>query len=78
MKKNNKQSFENLLETLEIIINKLESGKLSLEESLEEFKKGIYLTKKGQKILKEAEQQIKILIEDKENTYLDNFNIKNR
>lgn len=77
-KKNNTESFEDLLKKLDKIVTKLESGTLSLEESLTKFKEGMHLTKIGQKILKEAEQQVKILIEEKENTYLDNFDIKNK
>lgn len=74
---NNQLSFENLLKKIEKIIKKLESGKLSLEESIKEFEYGIKLTKEGQKILQKAEQQIKILLEDHNNTSLIKFDLKN-
>lgn len=82
MKKNknikNYCSFENLLNKIEKIIKKLESGNLSLEESLKEFEYGIQLTKEGQKILEQAEQQIKILLENNDNTSLVKFDEKKK
>ena len=41
-----KESFESNLINLEKIVSELESGQLSLEESLEKYKKGIDLVKK--------------------------------
>ena len=53
--------FENSLKELEAITAKLESGQLSLEESMEAFESGIKLTKKCQKSLEDAEEKLKKL-----------------
>ncbi|SFR02614.1 exodeoxyribonuclease VII small subunit [Desulfoscipio geothermicus] len=58
-------SFEEALARLESLVNKLEEGNLSLEESLELFAEGIKLTKQCNKQLEEAEKQICMLMEDK-------------
>lgn len=56
-------NFEHSLKTLESIIEKLESGSLSLEDSLKHFEEGVKLTRQCQTALKEAEQKVNILIE---------------
>ena len=57
-----KETFENTLKKLELIVEKLESGSLGLDEMLELFEKGIKLTKSCQSELKEAENKIKTII----------------
>ena len=64
-KKTEKFDFEGSLEELESIVNKIEEGGLSLEESLKFFEKGVGLTKECQKAIKSAEQKVKILTGDK-------------
>ena len=56
-----KMNFETAMEQLGEIVDKLESGEAGLEESLRLFKDGIKLTEKCNKLLDEAEQQIKIV-----------------
>lgn len=56
-------SFENSLSELESIIQKMESGQLSLEDSLKNFEQGVSLTRHCQQALKEAEQKVQILVE---------------
>lgn len=56
-----KVNFEQALEELNSIVNRLESGEAGLEESLELFKSGIELTEKCNKLLDEAEQKIKVI-----------------
>ncbi len=51
-------NFEESLEALQEIIRKMESGQCSLEESIEEFKKGTELIKKCDKLLDEYEKMI--------------------
>jgi len=63
-KKKNDINFEKALEELEKIVEKLESGNLSLEESLKSFEKGISLTRKCRAHLSEAELKVKKLIEE--------------
>lgn len=55
--------FEKNLTDLEKIVERLESGELSLEESLTHFERGILLTRVCQKQLNEAEQKIQILLD---------------
>ena len=59
-----KESFESILINLEKIVSELESGQLSLEESLEKYKKGIDLVKKCNTIIENAEKEVQRLTED--------------
>ena len=72
-----KKSFEEMMNDLENISNDLESGNLSLDESVKKFEDGIQISKECSKILESAERKISILIRDKEgNVVEDNFEIK--
>lgn len=53
--------FEKSMLDLETIVNQLETGDLSLEESLKQFEKGINLARKCQEVLTQAEQKIEML-----------------
>jgi len=54
-------SFESALSELEELVERMESGELSLEESLKSFEQGIALTRSCQQALSEAEQKVEIL-----------------
>lgn len=56
-------SFEQSLSDLEVLVNKMEAGDLSLDESLGAFEEGVKLTRECQKMLDEAEQKVRILTE---------------
>ncbi len=58
--------FEQSLQALEKLVEQLESGELSLEESLQTFEQGIKLTRQCQEALKEAEQKVQLLVEKKD------------
>ena len=60
--------FEDALEKLEGIVNVLETGDLSLEESLEAFEEGIRLSKVCSKWLNEAELRVEKLTSIDEDT----------
>ncbi len=60
------KSFENNLEKLSSIIEKMEQQDVGLEESLKLYEQGIQLTRKCQKIINDAEQKIAQLMEDKD------------
>lgn len=62
-KKKTANNFEQSLTELQAIVERMESGQLSLEESLVNFEKGISLTRECQTALTEAEQKVKMLIE---------------
>ncbi len=53
--------FENSLKQLETLVNKLEKGELSLEESLKLFEQGVKLTRECRQALQSAEQKIAVL-----------------
>lgn len=55
--------FEQSLQELESLVNQMEQGDLSLEESLQAFEKGVSLTRECQNILSDAEQKVQILLE---------------
>lgn len=54
--------FEQSMEELESLVVAMESGELSLEQSMERFERGIQLTRACQKSLSDAEQRVKMLI----------------
>ncbi len=56
-------NFEKSLQELETLVEKLESGDLSLEESLATFEKGVKLTRQCQTALKDAEQKVTLLLQ---------------
>lgn len=53
--------FEAALAELELIVQRLEKGELSLEESLRQFERGVVLTRQCQKALRQADQKIRVL-----------------
>lgn len=53
--------FEKSLKQLETLVNKLEKGELSLEESLKLFEQGVKLTRECRQALQSAEQKIAVL-----------------
>ena len=69
MEKNIK--FEQALLSLEEIVKKLESGSLSLDESLAAFEEAIGLVKICNEKLENAEQKVRILTEDNDGTITD-------
>ena len=60
----NAESFEEAIVRLEQIVNTLEAGKSGLDESLAAFEEGIALVKYCNEKLTQAEQKVRILIEN--------------
>lgn len=56
------QTFEESFARLEQIVKSLESGNLSLDDSLKAFEEGVGLVNKCNAQLSEAEQRVKILV----------------
>jgi exodeoxyribonuclease VII small subunit len=54
--------FEQQLASLEGLVESLESGELSLEESLKSFEQGIKVARDCQAALKSAEQKVEVLM----------------
>tara|TARA_Y100000994_G_scaffold58882_1_gene47635 strand:+ start:1965 stop:2195 length:231 start_codon:yes stop_codon:yes gene_type:complete len=61
-KKKNEISFEESLERLENLVNKMESGDATLEQSLVWFEEGMDLLKLCQVQLNNAEQKVQELV----------------
>lgn len=53
--------FEKALEELEALVEQMESGDLSLDESLKQFKRGVELTRHCQGVLDSAQQTVQKL-----------------
>ena len=58
-------------EELEQLVERMETGELSLEESLKAFERGVVLTRDCQKALKDAELRVQALTETEEGLALE-------
>jgi exodeoxyribonuclease VII small subunit len=54
--------FDQLLARLREVVTRLESGELSLEQSLAIYEEGVQLARKGQQLLATAEKRVEILV----------------
>jgi exodeoxyribonuclease VII small subunit len=54
--------FDAILARLREVVVKLESGELSLEQSLAVYEEGVSLARKGQQLLASAEKRVEILV----------------
>lgn len=57
------QTYEDSMKELEQVVKELESGELSLDESIKKFEKGMELSKHCSSLLEDAEKKITLLIE---------------
>ncbi len=55
------QNFEETLQSLEQLVDRMEQGELTLEETLQQFEQGVALTKQCQSMLEDIEQRIHTL-----------------
>jgi exodeoxyribonuclease VII small subunit len=55
--------FEEALAELESLVDRLESGELTLDQSLKQFKRGVELTRHCQGILDQAQQVVEQLVD---------------
>jgi exodeoxyribonuclease VII small subunit len=55
--------FEQSLAELESLVERMESGEMSLEDSLKEFEQGIKYTRDCQNALTKAEQKVQLLLQ---------------
>lgn len=63
---NNEPSFEEAVEQLESIIERIESGEVGLEDAIVEYEEGCELVKRCREILDRAEKRIAELTTDAE------------
>ncbi len=60
------KSFEDSMNELKEIVDKLQSGNMSLEESIKLFQEGTKLIAFSHKKLDQIQKKVKILVEDKD------------
>ena len=58
------ESFDGTLHELHGIVERLEHGELTLEDSLLAFERGVLLSRRGQAILDAAERRVELLLRD--------------
>ena len=68
-KKEKNQTFEDALYRLETLVEKMESGDGTLQQSLDWFDEGMSLIKSCRQELESAEQKVKELIKNSEGGY---------
>ena len=73
-KKKSSSLFEASMEELEKLVEQMEQGDISLEDSLKAFERGIKLTRTCQQALQDAEQKVQILLEKNGQQTLEPFN----
>lgn len=66
-------SFEDAIKELENIVSELETGELTLDMSIEKFKKGVELSNYCNKLLEDAEKTVTILLEKSNGMQEENF-----
>lgn len=59
-----KLSFEQAIKELTGIVGKIEQGEIALQDSLQQYEKGMALIKHCRKILQEAEKRIERIAEE--------------
>ena len=65
-KKKDEPSFEEALVELEGLVESMESGELSLEDSIKTYERGVALGRVAMKALDEAQQRVQILNDDED------------
>ncbi len=56
--------FDQILDRLRQVVQKLEQGNLPLEQALKSFEEGVRLSRRGSAILDAAEQRVELLLRD--------------
>jgi len=67
-------NFEEALQELESIVSAMESGELTLEESLKRFERGIALARGSREKLDQAQQRVEILTAQQGHEQIQPFN----
>ncbi len=63
-KKQKLPDLETTLTEINTLIEHMEEGELTLDQSLTHFERGVTLVKHAQKILQEAEQKVQLLMKE--------------
>jgi exodeoxyribonuclease VII small subunit len=59
---NSPERFDDILVRLRALVDRLEGGNLSLEDSLKSFEEGMDLCRRGAGILDDAEKKVEVLL----------------
>ena len=59
-------TFEEAMKALETVVNELESGELTLDQSLAKYEAGVKMYRTCHKLLEGAEQKVQLLLKDDE------------
>lgn len=71
--KTKKLDYEAAVAELETLVERLEQGDISLEESLKLYERGVLLTRDCQEALQAAEQKVQMLVQQTGNPTLVDF-----
>lgn len=66
-------NFEHSLDELETLVQKMEHGELSLEESLAAYERGVGLYRRCQQALEQAELRVRLLSDPQDTTSAEPF-----
>lgn len=61
-------SFEEAMQELERIVEELESGELTLEQSLARYERGVQAARRCRQVLDDAEKKLQMLVSDEQGT----------
>lgn len=64
---NKKKNLEEIMQTLDEIVGKLENETMSLEDSYHCFSEGMNLVMEGNKAIDKVEKQMQVLCQEEEN-----------
>ncbi len=73
MAKRKKLDYEASVSELELLVNRLEQGDISLEESLKLYERGVLLARDCQDALQAAEQKVQLLLQQSGQSTLVDF-----
>lgn len=73
-KKTTAPNFESAMKELEQIVDSMENDKLTLDESLQKFERGVELSRICQQNLKKAEQKVEQLVKKHGELVIEPFN----
>jgi len=74
LKKPENMLYEEAISELETIVSHLEQGEIPLEDALKQFERGISLARSNNQKLQKAQQQVNILMQQDEQSPLQEFN----
>ncbi|MBS0359693.1 MAG: exodeoxyribonuclease VII small subunit [Proteobacteria bacterium] len=69
-------NFEEALSELNQVVDTMEKGDLSLEQSLQNFERGVTLVKNCQEALKQAELKVQILMQNDSESELKSYSLE--